>query len=35
MRMVVLLPAPFGPRSATTEPRGTENETSRSTVVDP
>ena len=35
IRMVVLLPAPFGPSSATTEPGGIESETSRRTVVPP
>ena len=35
MRSIVVLPAPLGPRSATTEASGTEIDTSRSTVVSP
>ena len=35
MRNVVVLPAPFGPSSATTDESGTESDTSRSTVVSP
>ncbi len=35
MRIVVLLPAPFGPNNATTLPAGTETDTPRNTVVEP
>ncbi len=34
-RMVVVLPAPFGPRKATTWPLGMVNETSRTARNDP
>ena len=35
VRNVVLLPAPLGPRSATTEPSGTRSDTSRSATTPP
>ncbi len=35
VRKVVVLPAPFGPRSATTPESGTERETSHRTTVSP
>src|SRR3989304_853256 len=35
MRMVVVLPAPLGPRNPTTSPRATSNDTSRTACVVP
>ena len=35
MRMVVVLPAPFGPRNPNTSPRSTENSRSRTAVKPP
>ena len=35
IRMVVVLPAPFGPRNPTISPRATVNERSWTTVAEP